>query len=258
MRFGAVFALLTILALRVGPSAAQTVLSPPTLPVPVNAVGRFYVGEDAVCTAWAAGSVLKTYRNFYRGPGAVWETRIVTAGHCVTLGFTRTPRFFWNQPAQDVQYGNMVVQMPAVRVQAEVIAYSWSDSGGHDLAVLLVRSLWPVAALIPDFTHRPVAGDKLLLVGYGNGAFLPRVGVYEGREGETDALLVSGITSPGTSGGPVLIPGTNRVVGVNVRRNIRPEDARREPGWCFIAACVPASPWIAAPMWPLQNILRWP
>ena len=248
-----------VLALGAGRSWAEDVSSVTTLPIPTNAVGRFYLNGEMLCTAWAAGSVMRTYPNNYHGPSTNYETRIVTAGHCVRAGFHRDrPTFDWDQPAQNVRYGDTTVRMPAIRVRATLAAYSGPSYGGYDLAVLIVVSPWPVASLIPDFDYGLAVGEKLLVVGYGNGAFLPRVGTFEGREAKTDALIVSGVTSPGTSGGPVLIPGTNRVVGIFVETSISPEDTARGPYWCVLVRCAPQSPGFAAPISGLQGMLRWP
>jgi hypothetical protein len=249
-------AVLSIFALGAGQSWAEDASSAVALPIPTNAVGRFYVNGKFQCTAWAVGSVKRTYRSSRGGGGTVYETRIVTAGHCVTVGIGDEAEFAWEQPAQNVQYGDTTIRMIALRSRAVLTAYSGPYYRGYDLAVLITWSPWPIASLVPDFDYRPTIGDRLLLMGYGQGAFLPRVGTFEGWEERTGALVVSGITSLGTSGGPVLIPGTNRVVGVAVRHSISPEDAAL--GMCAFRPCAPYSPWMAAPISALQGLLRWP
>jgi len=61
----------------------------------------------------------------------------------------------------------------------------------------------PMPALEPAFGEYPSPGDKLLLIGYGRGALMMRVGPVLGYD-ERGHMMIENFASPGNSGGPVL------------------------------------------------------
>jgi hypothetical protein len=100
------------------------------------------------------------------------------------------------------------------------------------------------AALEPAFGEYPQPGDRLLLIGYGRGALMARVGPLEGYD-DRGHMLITSHASPGNSGGPVLIPGTRRVVGIGIETTVdRP--AGTSALHCVLAPCPVKPPYTAA------------
>jgi len=97
--------------------------------------------------------------------------------------------------------------------------------------------------LEPAFGEYPQTGDKVMLVGYGRNALMIRVGPVVGYD-ERGHIVIENFASPGNSGGPVLIPGTRRVVGIGVETTL---DIRQGvPRWyCGLGACGVKPPYYA-------------
>jgi len=109
--------------------------------------------------------------------------------------------------------------------------------------VMVFFTRQPVPALEPAFGEYPSVGDRLLLIGYGRGALMMRVGPVLGYDARGH-LVIESFASPGNSGGPVLVPGTRRVVGVAIETTL---DVRQDVPrmFCGLGACGVKPPYYA-------------
>ncbi len=190
----------------------------------IDAIGRLFIDDSGVCTAFVVRSVEQ------QGPhhghsAAVYENWIVSAGHCVG--------------------GKLVFMQRGIAYPiVGILGFSSPGLWGHDVMVGVFLSDHPMPTLQPAFGEYPQPGDKLLLVGYGRGALMMRVGPVLGYD-ERGHLVIENFASPGNSGGPVIIPGTRRVVGVGIETTV---DQR--PGvpvfLCGFGACGVKPPYYAS------------
>jgi hypothetical protein len=110
--------------------------------------------------------------------------------------------------------------------------------------------------LEPAFGEYPQPGDKLLLLGYGRGALMMRAGPVLGYD-ERGHLVIENFASPGNSGGPVVIPGTRRVVGVGIETTV--EQRPGVPAFlCGLGACAVKPPYYAAHIDWLKGLVSFP
>jgi hypothetical protein len=191
---------------------------------PVDAVGRLLVEDRGVCTAFIVRSIEKQVLAHGQLVGG-YENWIVSAGHCL------------GSKLVFVQHG---VAYPI----GGILGYSSPGLRGHDVMVGVFLSDRRMPTLEPAFGEYPQPGDKLLLLGYGRGALMMRAGPVLGYD-ERGHLVIENFASPGNSGGPVIIPGTRRVVGVGIETTV---DQR--PGvpafLCGLGACAVKPPYYAA------------
>lgn len=218
-RLGTVLMLLGLFASRAG---ADDV-------IPVEALARLVSGGYPVCTGFVADSRLSE-RN------AVYRNLMVTAGHCL--------------PSSD---GVKLVRGHGWGYK--VVAYSSEEY--WDLAVIQFSSFSQLPALSLAFDYEPRVGDRLTLVGFGRGALMARVG--EVREiNQRGLIAIWGYASPGNSGGPVLIPGTKRVVGVAIMTTVDiPKDSLPPGLYCGPVGCRIIPPYYATPARHLAGMLTW-
>lgn len=167
---------------------------------PTDAIGRLIVDDSAVCTAFVARSVERQARSPFREIATVYENWLVSAGHC---------------HGQELVYWDRHGPHPVARV----LGFSAGGDSGHDVLVATFVTLQPVPTLELAFGEYPRVGDKLMLIGYGRSALMTRVGPLVEVD-ERGFMAIENFASPGNSGGPVLIPGTRRVVGIGVATTV--------------------------------------
>lgn len=192
---------------------------------PIDAVGRLFVNDDGVCTAFVIHSAERYVVDQFGRVVAVYENWLVSASHCIGTKLV----FILNGTSHPVQ---------------GILGFSAGGPRGYDVMVMAFFTNHPVPALEPAFGEYPAIGDRLMLIGYGRGALMMRVGPVLGYDGRGH-LVIESFASPGNSGGPVLIPGTRRVVGVGIETTL---DVR--PGVplvvCGLGACGVKPPYYAA------------
>ncbi len=191
---------------------------------PVEAIGRLLIDDTGICTAFVIRSVEQQTLNGGR-LAAIYENWVVSAGHCL---------------GGKLAFMQRATAYPVIGI----LGFSSWGARGHDVLVGVFLTGHPMPALEPAFGEYPRPGDKLLLIGYGRGALMMRVGPVLGYD-ERAHMMIENFASPGNSGGPVLIPGTRRVVGIGIETTL---DMR--PGvpamYCGFAACGVKPPYYAA------------
>ena len=192
--------------------------------IPIDAVGRLIVDGNRLCTAFVVRSIERRSTVPFGIPRVTYENWIVSAGHCLGQHIV-------------FQFGG--TKFPVTRV----IAFSAGDSVGYDIMVASFPTPAPVPTLEPAFGVYPQAGDRLMLIGYGGKALMVRVDPLVGYNA-SGLMQIDGYASSGNSGGPVLIPGTRRVVGIEIATTVdRPTGA---PSLlCLIAKCAIKPPYLA-------------
>ncbi len=203
---------------------------------PLTAVGRLLIDDSGVCTAFIVRSTERQVLQ-HGQRATVYENWIVSAGHC--LG------------------GKLVfLQRGAAYPIVEILGYSSPGTRGHDVMVGVFFSDHPMPTLEPAFGEHPQPGDRLLLIGYGRGALMMRVGPVLGYD-ERGHLMIENFASPGNSGGPVIIPGTHRVVGIGIETTV---DLRAGvPVFvCGFGACGVKPPYYAAHIDWLRALVSFP
>ncbi len=197
-----------------------------------DAVGRLIVDEHRLCTGFVIRSIPRQVPYRLGGHTLVYENWLATAGHC---------------------HGGKLTFQQGTRTY-DVYVIGFSDAGTDSFDVMLMGFLTdkPFPTLEPAFGVHPQVGDPLMLIGYGSRALMMRVGPLL-RYDERGRLEIHGYASRGNSGGPVLIPGTRRVVGIGVETTIdKPEGAALF--YCVLAQCAPKPPYIATHIDRLQGI----
>jgi len=204
---------------------------------PVDAVGRLRVESTRLCTAFLFRSVEQRSTVPFGIPQVTYENWIATAGHC----FGQRLLF---------QHGD--AWFPVERV----VAFSAGDARGYDILVATFPSPRPLPTLDPAFGVYPTVGDQLMLIGFGGRALMVRVDPlldYDAR----GRMRIDGYASPGTSGGPVLIPGSRLVVGIGIASTVdRPVGAPSLH--CVIARCGVKPPYIAVHIDKLKGLANLP
>jgi len=215
-----VFGMLVLLGAILGRSAAAGAEAFPT-----DAVGRLIIDDQRLCTAFIISSDVRQVPDGFGGRSTVYENWLATAGHC--------------------QGGTLVFQQQSQAYTARVIGFSAGRAnGGFDVMVMSFVSDKRLPALEPAFGEYPQVGDPLMLVGYGSRALMMRVGPLL-RYDERGHMEIRGYASRGNSGGPVLIPGTRRVVGIGIETTLdKPEGASFI--YCILATCAVKPPYTAA------------
>lgn len=201
---------------------------------PLDAIGRLVVDDARVCTAFVVRSVERRARTRYYGESVYFENWIATAGHCFGAELVFLQGRTWRRITQ-------------------VIGFS-GGSQGHDVMVAAFSTHVPVPALEPAFGQYPEVGERLLLIGYSRGALMMRVSPLLGYDARGH-MEIDGYASPGSSGGPILIPGTRRVIGIGIETTLdQPADA--SPFMCVLVGCAVKPPYTAAHIDRLKGIAR--
>lgn len=243
-----ILVLAIILAHASAPAAATgNALSSSGNTVPVEAIGRLVVDGKFLCTAFPVRTQVIP-ADPGSNNGATHRNWLVTAGHC--LG----NQMVYRQPMIRVTSPHGLVVYPERTHPVFPLGFSGRPPEGFDIAVLEYTSSYPAPFLEPAFDSQLNGGDSLLAAGFSRGVLYVVVGRFLGRNADGQ-LIVDALLSRGSSGGPVLIPGTRRVVGIIVEGTPKRRDER--PYACVFTACETDRPFKAAPInWILQ-IIRW-
>lgn len=207
-------------------------------------VGRLITARGR-CTAFPIHN--EEFYNPYAANEIGYRVLFLTAGHCVT------EVMHYEQPTVVVDFGSNSVRMSPTSIPVRAIAVSPIDIG-YDLAVLGAVTLYPLPTLEIDGSYEPSVGEPLLQVGFGRGAWMARVGPFQGWNGD-GMLVVWATASKGNSGGPVIVPGTKKVIGVGVHTSLAPGSNSLS---CLLAACPPVPPFYATSVRRLPGLIRWP
>lgn len=192
---------------------------------PLDAIGRLIVDNHRVCTAFIVLSVKRSSREPRGGRVTIYENWLASAGHC---------------NGQDLVFRQGSSQYRISRI----LGFSAGHGEAFDVMVASFYTYSPMPALEPAFGEYPKVGEQLMLIGYGRKALMMRVGALLGYD-ERGHMTIDGYASPGNSGGPVLIPGTRRVVGIGIETTLdRPEGASFLH--CVVMSCAPKPPYVAA------------
>jgi hypothetical protein len=198
----------------------------------LDAIGRLIVDGYRLCTAFVIRSIPRQVPYRLGGHSVVYENWLATAGHC--------------------NGGHLTFQQRSKTHDVRIIGFSDAGTDSFDVMLTAFVTDKPMPVLEPAFGEHPQVGDPLMLIGYGSRALMMRVGPLE-RYDERGRMEIHSYASRGNSGGPVLIPGTRRVVGIGVETTIdKPEGAAFF--YCVLAHCAPKPPYVAAPIDRLQGI----
>ncbi len=192
---------------------------------PLDAIGKLVVDGSGVCTAFVVRSVPRHVPSRIGEPSVVYENWLVSAGHCL---------------GNDLVFWQRGTSYPV----SHVLAYSSGGTRGFDAMVATFTTYLPVPTLEPAFAEYPKPGDKLMLIGYGHNALMMRVGPLLGYD-ERGHMEIQSYASPGNSGGPVLIPGTRRVVGIGIETTVDLSKVNAR-ALCFVGTCPIKPPYVAA------------
>lgn len=192
---------------------------------PLDAIGRLFIGDSGMCTAFVIRSLERPGVNRVGQPESSYENWLVSAGHCV---------------GDEMVFVQRSGRYPIVGV----VGFSSGGLRGFDVLVTAFVTDRPMPILEPAFGEYPQTGDRLMLIGFGRGTLMMRVGPLLGYD-DRGHLAIQSFASPGNSGGPVLIPGTRRVVGIGIETtlDIRPGAAAF---LCGFGGCGVKPPYYAA------------
>jgi len=191
---------------------------------PLDAIGRLVVDGSGVCTAFVVRSIPRQVPGGIGEPSVVYENWLVSAGHCL---------------GNDLVFWQRGTAYPVSRI----LAYSSPGDRGFDAMVGTFTTSLPIPTLQPAFAEYPKPGDKLMLIGYGHNALMMRVGPLLGYD-ERGHMEIQSYASPGNSGGPVLIPGTRRVVGIGIETTVDLSHVHAQT-LCFLGTCPIKPPYVA-------------
>lgn len=214
----AALAMLAALALT-GTAAAS-----PGQVFPLDAIGRLTADGDRNCTAFVIRSIERRAPGSFGQYEVLYENWIATAGHCL---------------GRDI-----IFQLGSRQYQVRVVGFSGGGAQGYDVLIATFLTYQPVPTLEPAFGEYPQIGDNLMLIGYGRNVLMMRVGPLL-RYDDRGHMEIHGFASPGNSGGPVLIPGTRRVVGIGIETTLqRPEGVSSVI--CAMGGCAVKPPYVAS------------
>ena len=216
---------------------------------PVDAVGRLVVDGKHLCTAFPVRTeVIPFNPHADADRAATHRNWLVTAGHCVGR------QMVYRQPVMRFRTPHGLIVYPERTHPAFPVGFSGRPPGGFDIAVLEYTTSYPAPVLQPAFNHELREGDSLLAVGYSRGVLYYSVGHYLGRN-QDEQLIVDAVLSSGSSGGPVLIPGTRRVVGIIVEGT--PKTDEEGVYACIFKRCETDRPYKAVPISWILRVVRW-
>jgi hypothetical protein len=226
MRMWALGILVLLSAIVLGPEAAGNEA------FPVDAIGRLIVDGTRLCTAFIVRSTPHRIPERFGAPTIVYENWLATAGHC--------------------QGSKLVFQQGSRTHEPRVLGFSAAGADGFDVMLLSFVTDKPMPTLESAFGEYPQVGDRLMLIGYGSKALMMRVGPLL-RYDDRGHMEIHSYASRGNSGGPVLLPGTRRVVGIGIETTLdKPEGASFF--FCVLAGCAVKPPYIAAHIDRLKGI----
>jgi len=211
--------------------------------IPLDAIGRVLDSDyEFKCTGFIIASVSHrpavTSSRFYGEARGWYENMLITAGHC--LDHTH---FFLAKNGQTHTIQN-------------IVAYSDHQSG-YDILVAKFTTSASMPTLEPAYGHTLSPGDPLMLVGYGRTVLQIKVNPFVGYNNRGD-LIVDGISGPGDSGSPILLPGTRMVVGILHTGTVDvPQEGRSNPYFCMFESCPSTHPYFATPIDRIQAMARW-
>jgi hypothetical protein len=211
---------------------------------PTETIGRLVVNGRFVCTAFLirseeTASSIESEQTIYRN----W---LVTAGHCVEQSLFDTQPVFLLASRGGAGRDNAHPVVPA--------GFSGRRPSGYDIAVLVFWTAHPIPTLEPAFSYPLRDGEWLVSAGFPRGVLSYAVGGYLGTNAH-QLLLVDAPLSQGSSGSPVLLLGTRRVVGVIVEGTLK--ESLSPAGACIVAHCVTDRPSLAAPIGWVLRVMRW-
>lgn len=199
---------------------------------PLDAIGRLIIDGYRLCTAFVVQSIPRQVPYRLGGSTTVYENWLATAGHC--------------------NGSRLVFQQGTRTYDARVIGFSTAGADSFDVMVAAFVTDKPAPTLEPAFGEYPQAGDPLMLIGYGSRALMMRVGPLVGYD-DRGRMEIHSYASRGNSGGPVLIPGTRRAVGIGIETTID-KPAGTSLFYCMLAGCAPKPPYVAAHIDRLKGI----
>ncbi len=209
--------------------------------IPLDAIGRVLDGDrEFKCTGFIVTSTQRTAAatvRYYEHVSAWYENTLVTAGHCLDHA-----KYFSAKNGQ-------------VHALQTIVGYS-GHQGGYDILVARFSTFTPIPVLEPVYKYTPEPGEKLMMLGYGRSALQINVNAFRGYNERGD-LVVDGISGPGNSGSPVIIPGTRKVVGVLHSGTVNvPTEGQNNPYYCMFQSCASTAPYLATPIDRIQGIVR--
>lgn len=199
---------------------------------PTDAIGRLIIDGRRICTGFVVRSIARRVPQQFGGSAIVYENWLAAAGHC---------------------HGSRLVFQQGVRThEMRVLGFSAAGTDGFDVMLMSFVTDRRMPTLEPAFGEYPQVGDLLMLIGYGSNALMMRVGPLL-RYDERGHMEIHGYASRGSSGGPVLIPGTRRVVGIGIETTLD-QPAGASLFYCVLASCAVKPPYVAAHIDRLKGI----
>ncbi len=210
--------------------------------IPLNAIGRVLDEEKQFkCTGFIIASVNRRVAapvaRYYESAPGWYENTLISAGHCL----------------EHVKYFSANGKTHAVQA---IVGYS-DHKHGYDILVARFSTAAAMPALEPAYRYEPHPGESFMLVGFGRTALQVNVNPFVGYNDRGD-LIVDGISGPGDSGSPVLLPGTRKVVGILHSGTVDvPDEGRNNPYFCMFQSCPSTRPYYATPIDRIQGLARW-
>lgn len=229
--------LLLPLGLLTRPATADPVL------IPLDAIGRVLDSDNQFkCTGFIIASIHRTppapsarYSDTLTG---WYENTLITAGHCLEYAKYFTSKDGQTHPIQTI------------------VGFS-DHTHGYDILIARFNTVAALPALEPAYHHPLNAGDSLMHIGYGRTALQINVNPFVGYSDRGD-LVVDGISGPGDSGSPILLPGTRKVVGILHSGTVDvPDEGRGNPYYCLFQSCASTRPYYATPIDRIESLARW-
>lgn len=210
--------------------------------VPLGAIGRVLDHDNQFkCTGFIIASVLHrptpSPTRASVGATAWYENTMVTAGHCL-----EHTHFF-------------LARDGLLHTIHNIVGYSDHESG-YDVLIAKFATSTVMSTLDPAYRYTLSTGDVLMHVGYGRGVLQITVNPFVGYSNRGD-LIVDGISGPGASGSPIILPGTRRVIAILHSGTVDvPQEGRNNPYFCMFQSCPSTRPYYATPIDRIQGIAR--
>jgi hypothetical protein len=210
--------------------------------IPLDAIGRVLDSDNEFkCTGFIIASVSHrpaVTSSRYDGDARGWyENTLITAGHCL-----EHTHFFLAKNGQTYRIQN-------------IVGYS-DHKYGYDVLVAKFTTTAAMPTLEPTYRHTLSPGEPLMHIGYGRTVLQIKVNPFVGYSNRGD-LIVDGISGPGDSGSPILLPGTRMVIGILHTGTVDvPQEARSNPYFCMFQSCPSTRPYYATPIDRIQGLAR--